>query len=172
MVIVYTSNSGFTQQYAEMLAKAEKMKCYELTEAGKVLEKGADILYMGPLMAGHIQGIDHAKKYTIRAACGVGLSPPGPQVLYTMSRANYLDNAPIFYLHGGWNPKDMGLTQRRMVDMVTKGIRRELQAKGKNRTEWEERYLDMLIKGGSFVAYENLKTIREWLKEQGNVLPE
>jgi len=62
--------------------------------------------------------------------------------------------------------------QRRMVDMVTKNIRRELQAKGKNRTEWEEQYLDVLMKGGSFVAYENLKTIREWLKEQGKVLPE
>ena len=170
MVIVYTSNSGFTQQYAEMLAKAEKMKCYELYDADKVLERGADILYMGPLMAGHIQGIDAAKKYNIRAACGVGLSPPGQQVLYTMSKANYLANAPIFYLHGGWDPKQMGPMQRRMVDMVTKNIRRELQAKGKNRTEWEERYLDMLLKGGSFVAYENLKTIREWLKEQAGTL--
>ena len=33
MVIVYQSNTGFTQQYAEMLAKAEKLKLYSADEA-------------------------------------------------------------------------------------------------------------------------------------------
>ena len=33
MVIVYKSNTGFTKEYAEMLAKAEKMKLYTLDEA-------------------------------------------------------------------------------------------------------------------------------------------
>ena len=37
MVIVYRSNTGFTKEYAEMLAKAEKMKVFPLAEAqGKV----------------------------------------------------------------------------------------------------------------------------------------
>ena len=33
MIIVYKSNTGFTKEYAEMLAKSEKMKACALDEA-------------------------------------------------------------------------------------------------------------------------------------------
>ena len=49
--------------------------------------------------------------------------------------------------------------------MVTKNFRESLLAK-KKRTEYEQANLDMLLKGGSFVAYENLKTIRKWMNER------
>lgn len=167
MVIVYRSNTGFTQEYAGMLAKAEKMKCYELDEARGQLEQGADVLFMGPLMAGRIQGLEAARKrYTVKAAVGVGMSPPGPQTLSTLSKANYIPEAPMFYLHGGWAPKKVSWLQRRMVNMVTRTIRKQLQEKGSKRTKEEQRYLDMLLKGGSFVAYKNLDTLRGWLHEQ------
>ena len=44
MVIVYQSNTGFTKQYAEMLAKAEKLKLYELDEAE--LSNDTEVFYM------------------------------------------------------------------------------------------------------------------------------
>jgi len=167
MVIVYTSNTGFTKEYAQMLSKAEKMKCYELAQAEEQLGQDAEVLYMGPLMAGRIEGLEQArKKFALRAACGVGMSPHGQQVLTTLSKANYVENAPIFYLQGGWAPKKVSWLKRRMVNMVTRSVRKTLESKGSARTEEEQRYLDMLLKGGSFVAYQNLNTIRNWLKEQ------
>lgn len=166
MVIVYKSNTGFTKEYAELLARAEKMKACELTQAS--LGKEDEVLYMGPLMAGHIEGIDQAvKRFTVKAVCGVGMSPPGTQVLTTLSKANYVPNAPIFYLQGGWAPKKVGWMKRRMVNLVTKSTRERLQDKGSRRTPEEQAQLDMLLKGGSFVAVRNLDTIRNWLKEQG-----
>ena len=58
MVIVYRSNTGFTQEYAAMLGRAAQMKVLPLAgAAGKVSEP---VFYMGPLMAGHISGIDQA----------------------------------------------------------------------------------------------------------------
>ena len=72
----------------------------------------------------------------------------------------------MFYLHGGWAPKKVSWLQRRMVNMVTRTIRKQLQEKGSKRTKEEQRYLDMLLKGGSFVAYKNLDTLRGWLHEQ------
>lgn len=166
MVIVYKSNTGFTKEYAELLARAEKMKVCELTQAS--LGKEDEVLYMGPLMAGHIEGIDQAvKRFTVKAVCGVGMSPPGTQVLTTLSKANYVPNAPIFYLQGGWAPKKVGWMKRRMVNLVTKSTRERLQDKGSRRTPEEQAQLDMLLKGGSFVAVRNLDTIRSWLKEQG-----
>ena len=97
MVIVYKSNTGFTKEYAEMLSKAEKLKLYELDQAQEKLGLEDEVLFMGPLMAGHIQGIDQAvKSFTVKAACGVGMTQPGAQALSTLSKANYVPNAPIF----------------------------------------------------------------------------
>ena len=164
MVIVYTSNTGFTREYAQMLAKAERKKIYELSDPQ--LPQGAETVYLGPLMAGHIAGVDQAgKRLTLRAVCGVGMSPPGEGVLASMRRANYLKDLPLFYLQGGWAPKQVGWLKRRMVNMVTRSTRKTLQAKAV-RTPREQEQLDFLLKGGSCVAFENLAPLREWLREQ------
>lgn len=168
MVIVYKSNTGFTREYAEMLAKAEKRKVYALSEALDRLPAGTEVLFMGPLMAGHIEGIDQAvKQFTVKAACGVGMTMPGSPALASLSKANYVPDAPIFYLQGGYAPEKVGWLKRRMVNMATKSLRQSLQDKGSKRTPQEQANLDMLLKGGSFVAYQNLTPIREWMARQG-----
>ena len=164
MVIVYQSNTGFTKQYAEMLAKAEKLRLFSVEEAQ--LDAETEVFYMGPLMAGRITGADKAcKQFKVVGVCGVGMSPPGKDVLNTISKANAAIPVPMFYLQGGWAPKKVGFIKRRAVEMVTKSFREALQAKH-NRTEYEQQNLNMLLKGGSFVAYKNLDTIRNWMHEQ------
>lgn len=164
MVIVYLSNTGFTQEYARMLAGAEKVKCYTLAEAQDQLEQGAQVFYMGPLMAGHIKGVDQAvKSFAVKGVCGVGMTPPGAIPPESLAKANYVPNgAPIFYLQGGWAPRKVGWLKRRMVGMATKSMRESLQAKG-SRTPEEEAQLKFLTQGGSFVAFEKLEPIREWM---------
>ena len=164
MVIVYRSDTGFTREYAEMLAKAEKLKVCPLAEAQGKVGPGESVFFMGPLMAGHISGIDQAvKKFNVKGVCGVGMSPASQQVLDTLAKANYTNGAPIFYLQGGWAPKKVGWLKRRMVNMVTKSMREALQ--NKKRTPEEDRQLDFLLHGGSFVAFENLETIQNWIRE-------
>ena len=167
MTIVYNSKTGHTRQYAEMLAKAEKLKVYSMQEAQAELPEKEPVIYMGWIMAGHISGIDQAvRRWDVRCAVGVGMSPDGKENLATMTKANFVPNAPLFYLPGGWAPKKVGWFQRRAVGMVTRGIRKQLQAK-KKRTQQEETYLSMLIRGGSFVEYQNLKPIQDWLAANG-----
>ena len=165
MVIVYRSNTGFTQEYAAMLGRAAQMKVLPLAgAAGKVSEP---VFYMGPLMAGHITGIDKAvKRYTVKGVCGVGMSPPSQQTLDALAKANYVPGAPIFYLQGGWAPDRVGWFKRRMVNMVTESTREALRGKGHRRTHAEEAQYQMLLKGGSFVSFDNLRSIRVWLKSQ------
>ena len=166
MVIVYQSNTGFTQRYAEMLGKAEHLKVYSLEQAD--LPQDTEVFYMGPLMAGRITGLDKAiKQFSVVGVCGVGMSIPGKEVLTTMTRANFVPNAPIFYLQGGWAPKQVGWIQRQAVNMVTRSIRAQLERKS-DRTRVEQANLDMLRNGGDMVAYENLSTIRTWMKETVN----
>ncbi len=164
MVIVYRSDTGFTRQYAEMLGKAEKMKVLSLEEAGAALEPGAEVLYMGPLMAGHIKGVDAAvKRYAVQAVCAVGMSPPGAVSEQALHKANYVPGAPVFYLQGGWAPREKSWLTRRMVNMVTRSMRQALRDKGSRRTAEEQKLLDMFVKGGSFVAFQNLTQVRAWL---------
>lgn len=163
MTIVYNSKTGFTQQYAQMLAKARGLSVLSLDQARQELAHGAPVLFMGWLMAGHISGVDQAVRlWDVKCAVGVGMSPAGPEVLSTLSKANFVPNAPLFYLQGGWAPKKVGWFQRRMVGMVTRSIRKQLQAKSK-RTQQEQQMLDLLVRGGSRVEFRNLKPIEQWL---------
>lgn len=165
MVIVYQSHTGFTKEYAQMLGKAEKLKTYTLEEASHQLLSNTQVFYMGPLTAGHIDGLDRAmKRYAIQGVCGVGMSQPGGGVMASLRRSNYVGEAPLFYLQGGWAPKKVGWLKRRMVNMVTRSTRQSLDAKGSSRTPQEQAMLDMLLHGGSFVAFENLEPIRAWLR--------
>ena len=164
MVILYQSNTGFTREYAGMLAKAEKLKCFEQGTDPQP-RAGEEVFYMGPLMAGHIAGLDQAmKRYAVKGICGVGMSPPGEGVLAAMARANYTGGLPLFYLQGGWAPRKVGWLKRRMVGMATRSTRKALQQKAR-RTPQEEQGLNFLIRGGSYVAYENLAPIQSWLRE-------
>ena len=167
MTIVYNSKTGHTRQYAEMLAKATKRKAYSMQEALSSLPEQEPVLFMGWLMAGHISGIDQAvRHWDVRCAVGVGMSPAGKDILATISKANYVPNAPVFYLQGGWAPKKVGWFQRRAVNAVTRSTRKALLAKA-SRTEQEQAYLNMLLRGGSFVEYQSLKPIQDWLEANG-----
>lgn len=151
MTIVYRSNTGFTREYAEMLGKSARRRVCSLEEALHGLEAGSPVLYMGPLMAGHIEGLDKAmKRFQVRGVCGVGMSPPGPEVTAAMGRSNYVGDAPVFYLQGGWAPKQVGWLKRRMVFMAAKKMAGE----------------EFLKQGGSFVAYKNLAPLENWLEKQ------
>ena len=75
--IVYTTNTGYTKKYAELLSKHTGLPLYSLKDATK-LSKGEPIIYLGWLMAGVIKGYKRASKsFTVSAVCGVGMGESG-----------------------------------------------------------------------------------------------
>ena len=148
-----------------MLGKAEKLKVCSITEAEDKIGPQEPVFFMGPLMAGHISGIDQAvKRYAVKGVCGVGMSPASQQVMDLLAKSNYTAGGALFYLQGGWAPEKVGWVKRRMVGVATKSIREGLQSKGSRRSPEEDQQLNFLIHGGSYVAYENLKPVQEWMK--------
>ena len=76
--IVYTSKTGYTQRYAQLLAERTGVPAYSAKEARGKLRPKAEIFYMGWLLAGTGQGIQSALgRYTIRGAAIRGSPPPG-----------------------------------------------------------------------------------------------
>ena len=59
--IVYTSNTGTTKEYAEIIEKKTIIPAYTLDEAEKVLSAGDEVIYLGWLMAGTIKDIKRQK---------------------------------------------------------------------------------------------------------------
>ena len=79
--IVYTSQTGFTRRYAEMLAQKTGLPACEL--GGPAPARGTGVLYLGWLRAGGVQGLAKARRrWDVKGVCAVGMSPePNGKVL-------------------------------------------------------------------------------------------
>lgn len=110
--IVYTSRTGFTKRYAQLLAKRTGVSAYSWKEAAERLPRGSEIFYMGWLMAGSVQGLGRAMdRYTVRGAAIVGISPAGNGDLWTEAKINggvSDGGGRVFYLRGATLRKSWG----------------------------------------------------------------
>lgn len=95
--IVYTSNTGYTAEYARLLGEKTGLPVYSLTEAEQKLAAGNCVIYLGWLMAGKVQGYKKAaKRYKVQAVCGVGMGGNGSQ-LEEVRKANAIpEKTPLF----------------------------------------------------------------------------
>lgn len=163
--IVYTSNTGYTRQYALLLGEKTGLPVYDLPEAKTKLAAGSHILYLGWLMAGKVQGYaEAASRYRAEMVCGVGLGATGSQ-LPDVRRANKLPAAmPVFTLQGGFDMARLRGVYKLMMTVMVKTAGKGLSEKP-DRTPDEDAMLDMMLHGGSRVSEENLTAILQWYGE-------
>ena len=76
------------------------------------------------------------------------MSLPSPELPEKLRQGNQLGDLPVFYLQGGWAPDRVNPMTRAMVNLVTRSTRRELQAKGADRTPQEEAMLGYVAPRG------------------------
>ena len=160
-VILYTSNTGFTAQYAAMLSEQTGLPCFALKAAGHI-QPGTPILYLGWLMAGNVQGYkEAAKKYRVCAVCGVGMGSTGSQI-EDVRKTNALPaDLPVFVLQGGFDMKRLHGVYKLMMTVMKNTVGKSL-ARKPERTADEDTMLDLLQNGGSRVSAENLTSLLDW----------
>lgn len=160
-VILYTSNTGFTAQYAAMLSEQTGLPCFALKAAGHI-QPGTPILYLGWLMAGNVQGYQEAaKKYTVCAVCGVGMGATGSQIADVRKTNALPDEMPVFVLQGGFDRKRLHGIYKLMMTVMKNTVGKSL-ARKPDRTPDEDTMLDLLENGGSRVSPENLSSVLDW----------
>ena len=166
--IIYTSNSGFTANYATMLSYATNLPVWSLDQAKEHIGKGRDVIYLGWLMAGNVKGLKKtAAIYKVRAVCAVGMAAPGVQTPESIAKQNKLaDSLSVFYLQGGFDLAKLHGIYKIMMKMMAKGTIGKLVAKP-DKTAEETEMLDMLQHGGDRVKEENLAPVLAWLDKQG-----
>ena len=160
--IVYTSNTGFTAEYARLLGEKTGLPVYDSATACQTLAKGTPILYLGWLMAGTIQGYKKAgKQFRVCAVCAVGMGSTGSQ-LQDVRKTNAIpDQLPVFTLQGGFDLDRLHGIYKLMMTIMKNTAGKGLAEKA-NRTAEEDAMLDLLTNGGSRVCEENLEEVLTW----------
>lgn len=163
--IVYTSNTGFTAQYAGLLGGKLNLPAYSLDMAKRELAAGAEIIYLGWLMAGQVKGYKQAAKlYKIAAVCGVGMGAGGSQIKEVRKGNAIPENIPLFTLQGGFELNKLHGIYKFMMNTMKRTMGKKLAEK-QDKTADEQDMLDLLLHGGSRVSEENLCPVLEWCKK-------
>lgn len=160
--ILYASNTGYTKQYAEMLAGATGLPAYNVKNSIPPATKGQDVIFMGWLMAGGVQGFQKIRaKYNVKALCAVGMSPAEPDQTAEIKKRYGLVDTPVFYMQGGFDIKKLTGIYKLMMQVMCKKILGDL-AKVAERTPEQEAVYKMATEGASYVSEANLRPVQDW----------
>lgn len=152
--IIYTSNTGYTKEYAALLSDKTGLPMYERGKAPEL--KSREVIYMGWLMAGNIAGRDKAwAEFRVKAVCAVGMSPPRPEL------PDKINDAPVFYLQGGFDLNRLKGPYKLIMKPILKKIGGDLE-KLPVLTPEQQATLDMTKHGASCVCAENLAEVLTW----------
>ena len=164
--ILYTTNTGSTAQYAKLLAEKTGLPAYTLAEAKKIVPAGADVIYLGWIMAGAVKGYAAAAgRYKVRAVCGVGMGQTGTQTDSVRKKSEIPANIPLFTLQGNFNVKKLHGVYRLMMEIMVKTAGKGLAEK-EDRTPEEDDMLDMMLHSGERVKEESLSAVLDWYSAQ------
>ena len=164
--IIYTTNTGSTERYAKLLAQKTGLPVYSLAEAKKQVLAGAEVIYLGWIMAGSVKGYaEAAKRYRVRAVCAVGMGQTGTQTDNTRKKSAISADIPLFTLQGNFDVKKLHGIYRLMMEIMVKTVGKALAEK-EYRAPEEDDMLDMMIHGGERVKAENLSAVLDWYSAQ------
>ena len=158
MLIVYESKTGFTKRYAYMLAEKTRLKVLRVKELSKV-NQDEEIIFLGWIKAGKIQGIDKLRKYNVKAVCGSGTGRTAEPNTEAVTEKNKIKGIPFFYLRGGCFPlKELKGMDKIMMSMFLKMLKSR-----KDKDEKLKEAIANIENGFDGVKEENLEPVLEWL---------
>jgi len=166
--IVYVSKTGFTEKYARLLAAETGLPLYRLEEAAGGLEKEADIIYLGWLKAGGIQGYRKAARlWQVRAVGAVGMAMPTEKTAGEIRERHQLGQLPFVLLQGGFDLSRLFGLDRLVMRILTNMASKRLAEKPSLNDE-ERQTLDLMQNGGDLVSAEKLQPLLDWWKSGGS----
>lgn len=154
MTIIYESKTGFTKKYAQMLGEKTNLKVISTKELARV-NPGEEVIFLGWLKAGKIQGLKKVRKCKIKVVCATGAAEKAEPDEATVKERNAIGNTPFFYLQGGCLPVD---ELKGMDKFLMKMFVKMLKTRPDKAKEAEN-----IEKGFNGVKEENLEPLLKWL---------
>lgn len=153
--IVYTSNTGFTAQYATLLSHQTGLPLHRLEEAA-ALPRGTQVLYLGWLSAGKLQGLKKAAtRFRVEAVCAVGLAPECD--LTRLAGGNRCEGLPLFYLRGGYAPARIRGKYKLMMAMMKAILSKKTDPQSRQA-------LKAIQLGADWVSAPQVEPVLDWLR--------
>lgn len=160
--IVYTSYAGHTRAYAKLLGKELNVRVFDLKSARETLEKGIEVIYLGWLNAGKVEGFKKACKYfNIKALCAVGMATDDSQLPEIRKTNKLADELPTFVLQGGFDMNKLHGIYKLMMKTMKAIVGKQIANKP-DRTPEEDEMLDMMTNGRNCVSKDNLTEVLNW----------
>ncbi|MHC1696002.1 MAG: flavodoxin domain-containing protein [Eubacteriales bacterium] len=158
MVIVYESKTGFTKKYADMLSEKIGLKAFRLKDfVRKNLDE--EVIFLGWMKVGKIQGLDKLQKYKLKAVCGSGTGRTAEPDTGTVIARNKIEGIPFFYLRGGCLP----LKEIRGMDKIMLSFFVKMLKNSKDKDEKQEEAISIIENGFNGVKEENLQPVLKFL---------
>ena len=158
--IIYTSRTGFTEQYAQILGSRLELPVYSMESGAGSLHQGTPVIYLGWVHASHVKGFSKARKrFALCAVCAVGLCDTGAMLAEVRKATAIPEDIPLFTLQGGFDRSRLKGLNKLMIDLLIKGLSSQAQ-----RSEQDERMLCLLQKDANYVSEENLADVLAWYK--------
>ena len=172
-IIIYSSQTGFTERYAKWLAEELQANTLTIAEAQKKPESFFDdyetIIYGGYAMAGTIhkvkwfqEHIDKWKGKKLAAYCVGGSPIENPEVEKALNShfgEAKLARVQLFYCPGGFNYEKMNLPSKAAMKMFVKMLKNK-----KDKTEEEKKMVEMVGQSYDISDKKYIEPILEYLK--------
>lgn len=157
--IIYTSKNGHTGRYAEMLGQITGKPAFPLDKTPPSLPDGSPVIYMGWIHASKIKGYKQAaKRFSVPIVCGVGLCDTGTLIPEVRKVTSIPENVSLFTLQGGMRRSELKGMDKLLISMLTKGL-----GEKKDRTEQDNRMLELLKNNTDYVSEDNLSQLLEFI---------
>lgn len=162
--VVYKSNTGFTEKYARLLGERTGLPVLSIEKSDR-LPQGAQIVFLGWMMAGKVMGLKEAvRRFDVRAVCPVGMAVPNAEQYAAAKKAcAAVGDLPLFVLQGGYDKKKLHGVYRVMMNVFSGFIEKQMSKK-EQLTPEEKDSIDLLRNGGDRVAPEALDPVIRWLE--------
>ena len=156
--IVYVSNTGSCEKYAKMLSDKTGYPCYPLADSDSAV--GGDVIFIGWVMAGALQGLSEARvKFgTLKAVVAVGMMKSDSQD--TALKEKNSISEPFFSLAGAFDIKKLSGMYKMMMGMMVKMLKSKLKETDDPKSQ---EAMKMFDEGFDMVKEENLDEIIDFL---------
>ena len=166
--ILYSSSTGSSKYYAEELSRKLAVPAYPAK--GCPLAAGFEVVYVGWLLAGKMNGLSAAmKKYNVRVVVPVGMGDPAVLTEEAVRAKNGLSaDVAVFPLQGRFDMDKLALPYRVIMSAKNKEIVSRLEAKSEL-NDAEKALLKMAKTGrGEPATWDGINAVVDWVKKDNN----
>ncbi len=153
MIIVYSSKSGSSKKYAEILSERTSTPAYV---AGSEPE-GEPIVFFGWLRKDAVMGLRKVDASKVRALCVVGLDDESRFSKPKVAEKNGI-HAPVYYLRGWIDRSKLSIIDKAVLAVVAA----VMKLNGLN--QFNQPIFDAMMRGGSFFDESYLDPVELFLR--------